>query len=214
MDWWRYPNRYLRHDHGLSDTYWNHNTAYHRWILKQVTTGQRVLDIGCGDGLLLARLKERGCIGVGLEPDKSAAQQARLRQVTVLEVALQDFQPSECFDVVIMVASLHHMPLEETLIRIRDLLPLGGKLLVVGLAANRSIKDWVISALQFPLVKIGSKLHHETPNIGVLVTSPQQTLTEIRSTATSVLPGVQIRRGLYYRYLLQWTKTFSAGGCG
>lgn len=54
----------------MSD-YWNHNTAYHGWIL---CTAQRddvrdVLDVGCGDGLLLQRLAPHVTTAVGIEPD-------------------------------------------------------------------------------------------------------------------------------------------------
>ena len=185
--------------------YWNHNTAYHQWILKRVQPGQRVLDVGCGEGLLLARLQEHGCIGLGLEPDAATARRARSRQVEVLETRFADFDaPPESFDAVCMVASLHHMPLVDTLVRARELLVPGGRLLVVGLAANKSWQDWTISALQLPLVRWRRDAH----DINVPIAQPRQSLTEIRETAAAVLPGMQIRRGLYYRYLLHWHNAF------
>ena len=35
---------------------WNHNTAYHPWILEHARVSGRALDVGCGDGLLVSRL--------------------------------------------------------------------------------------------------------------------------------------------------------------
>src|SRR5690606_41719576 len=47
------------------------------------------------------------------------------------------------FDLITMVASLHHMPLEESLVHAKDLLRPGGRLLVVGLARVSSPADTV-----------------------------------------------------------------------
>ena len=55
-------------------------------------------------------------------------------------------------------------------------------------------------------MRLGSLLHRETRDIGVPVAEPRESLAEIRTLARGLLPGVRIRRGLYYRYLLKWTK--------
>jgi hypothetical protein len=55
-----------------------------------------------------------------------------------------------------------------------------------------------------PAARLGSWLHSETRNIGVVVTEPHEGLDEIRRTADDVLPGSSVRRALYYRYLLRW----------
>jgi hypothetical protein len=86
------------------------------------------------------------------------------------------------------------------------LLAPGGELLVVGLAANKSIVDWTFAGLASPFAYAGSRLHRETRNIGVLVTEPRQGLSEISAIASAVLPDVSIRRALYYRYLLRCRK--------
>ena len=189
--------------------YWNHNTAYHPWILRHAQLG-RVLDVGCGDGLLLARLAAAGCSGVGLEPDIHTADRARARlanypHLTVCAETFADYQlPDDRFDLVTMVASLHHMPLADALGKARQALRPNGTLLVVGLSAKRSLGDWVVSGMKFPVAWCGSKLHQEKRDIGVPVMHPSQTLREIRTTARKLLPGVKIRHGIYYRYLLCW----------
>jgi hypothetical protein len=39
------------------DEYWNHNTAYHRWLLDIAARHYgEVLDVGCGEGLLVQLL--------------------------------------------------------------------------------------------------------------------------------------------------------------
>jgi len=52
----------------------------------------------------------------------------------------------------------------------------------------------------------------DTSDVGVAVADPGTSLAEIRAIAARVVAGCTIRRGLYYRYLLDWTKP--EGVCG
>ena len=38
----------------LKPTYWNHNVAYYPWIKQKISNCISILDIGCGDGTLMA----------------------------------------------------------------------------------------------------------------------------------------------------------------
>ncbi|AOS64018.1 methyltransferase family protein [Actinoalloteichus hymeniacidonis] len=200
-------------DHGTVQDYWNHNTAYHRWILDIAAEHGEpdVLDVGCGDGLLLQRLAPHCATATGLEPHAPTFDRARTRlastpNVTLRPTGFAEFEPdSERFDLVILVAVLHHLDLAESLAKARRLLRPGGDLLVVGLSANKTPVDWLLSGLAVPLVRIGSRRNHETRDIGVPVADVHENLAEIRSVARRLLPGVRIRRALYYRYLLRWT---------
>jgi 2-polyprenyl-3-methyl-5-hydroxy-6-metoxy-1,4-benzoquinol methylase len=50
--------------------YWNHNVHYQPLILDAVPPGCRAaLDVGCGDGLLAARLAERCAKVTGIDRD-------------------------------------------------------------------------------------------------------------------------------------------------
>lgn len=196
------------------DEYWNHNVAYHRWIVRQaVRHGVRdALDVGCGDGLLLRRLAPAVTTATGIEPDTAAAERARARlsetpNATVVRSRLASYDPGTLrFDLITFVATLHHMDPSSALAAASALLRPGGLLLVVGLSATRSLPDRTLSALALPCVRLGSLLHRETRDIGVPVAEPRESLAEIRALARGLLPGVRIRRGLYYRYLLKWTK--------
>lgn len=194
-------------------SYWNHNSAYHPWIRRRVAhRGGSVLDVGCGDGLLLEHLSGVCREVVGVEVDQGAADRARSRlaaipSATVVRCGFADYRPdSRRFSVVTFVASLHHLPLETTLRRSAELLEPGGSLLVVGLAARATAVDWLLSGLAIPVVRAANLLHREVRDIGVPVAPPREDLREIRRTARTVLPGVRIRRALYYRYLLHWDK--------
>lgn len=188
--------------------YWNHNSAYHPWILRQIDGrfGLAALDVGCGEGLLLQRLSPHCATLVGIDPDPSSIARARRRlpQATLLTQLFDNLSTDQSFDLITMVASLHHMELEPTLHKVRQLLGPGGQFLVVGLSARKSVADWVISALSVPVSLIGSTLHRETRDIGVQVAQPRESLAEIRAAAAKILPGTRIRRGVYYRYLLSY----------
>lgn len=191
--------------------YWNHNTAYHRWIVGIAAKHHGdVLDVGCGDGLLAQRLAPVSRSVTGLEPDPAAADRAVARvageDVVISRTSFEEFDPgARRFDLVTFVASLHHMNPRASLARARDLLAPGGEIAVVGLAANKSAWDWVRSACRVPAVMVADRLHRDTPDIGVTLADPRESVGEIRRVAAEVLPGATIRRGLYYRYLLRWS---------
>lgn len=191
--------------------YWNHNTAYHPWLMSIAKRiGGDVLDVGCGDGLLAARLATVSRSVTGIEPDPSAAHRARRRlrnhgTVKVLDASFEAFDPDgRRFDLITFVATLHHLDLRTALARARELLTPSGEIAVVGLSANRTVWDWAWSACCLPAVIAGSRLHHETPDIGVVVAEPVESLRDIRCVASDLLPGTEIRRRLYYRYSLHW----------
>jgi 2-polyprenyl-3-methyl-5-hydroxy-6-metoxy-1,4-benzoquinol methylase len=192
--------------------YWNHNTAYHPWVVGIAAEHRGdVLDVGCGDGLLAQRLAPVSRSVTGIDPDpaaigRAADRLASVRYVTVSHGDFQDYQPgARRFDLITFVASLHHMDLRASLVKARDLLTPTGEIAVVGCCANKTVRDWVWSAMCVPAARIGSWLHSETRDIGVAVQNPQEGLDDIRSMVDEVLPRASSRRALYYRYLLRWT---------
>lgn len=195
----------------MSAEYWNHNTAYHPWLLS-IASHHRgdVLDVGCGDGLLAQRLASTCRSVTAIDPDPAAVQRAQLRlsahaNVTVSHADFGSFDPGTSrFDLIAFVASLHHMELRPALTRARELLTPTGQIAVVGLSANKTPLDYAVAALCLPVTLLSSKLHSETPDIGVVTAEPRESLGEIRRTIRDVLPGAKVRRALHYRYLLRW----------
>jgi len=93
-------------------------------ILRWIKPRARVLDLGCGDGEFLARLRdERDVRGIGIEIDAAAITTAIGRGLDIIEQdldsGLRNF-PDQSFDVVVMAHALQavHFPdkvLEEML---------------------------------------------------------------------------------------------------
>jgi SAM-dependent methyltransferase len=78
-------------------------------IAPHVPSG-RLLDIGCGHGLLLDEARRRGYDTVGLELSRAAAAHARGRLgLDVREVPLEGFEADGEFDVVLLVDVLEHL---------------------------------------------------------------------------------------------------------
>jgi len=197
--------------------YWNHNTAYHPWLVGLAAKHRGdVLDVGCGDGLLAQRLAPVSRSVTGIEPDPKTADRALgrvddLDNVQISSTSFEEFDPgTRRFDLVTFVASLHHMDLRTTLARARDVLTPSGEIAVVGLSANESVWDWVWSACCVPVAAVGDRIHGGTPDIGVVLADPRESLRTIRRMTAEVLPGAVIRRKLYYRYLLRWSSALAS----
>ena len=114
------------------------------------------------------------------------------------------------FETVTCVAVLHHLPLEAGLVRLSELVAPGGRLIIVGLAANESAWDWLLSGLTLIPARAAGRWHHETRDIGVLTAPARESLREIRAVAARVLPGCRLRRRMYWRYRLTWDRPGTA----
>ena len=188
--------------------YWNHNVAYHQWIIKQVGSNcDGILDVGCGEGFLLKKLVPYSKKLVGIDPDPHAISCAGDRLSTIQNVTLicdgfiehPDFQMQ--FDYILFVAAIHHMDAESALIKAKSLLKPAGKVLIVGCAKSKSLTDWFIDILRTPLAKPLSWLHRENDPC-VAITEPTISLSEMTTIAESLFSSVVVRIGLYYRYLM------------
>ena len=90
-------------------------------MARLVPPGSRVLDLGCGDGALLALLQStRGCTGYGVEIDDAKVLACMKRGVNVLQLNLEDgltMFGDDAFDVVLQIDTLQHLRNAETMLR-------------------------------------------------------------------------------------------------
>ncbi|MEY4757884.1 MAG: methionine biosynthesis protein MetW [Pseudomonadota bacterium] len=90
-------------------------------IARLVPQGARVLDLGCGDGAMLAHLQAtRGCTGYGVEISDANVLACVKRGVNVLQLNLDEglavFDDAS-FDVVLQIDTLQHLRNAETMLR-------------------------------------------------------------------------------------------------
>lgn len=90
-------------------------------VADQVLPGSRVLDLGCGEGALLAHLIDaKGCTGTGVEIDPDAVLAAIRRGVPVLDrdivQVLAEFE-DDAFDAVVLSRVLQTMLNPEVVLR-------------------------------------------------------------------------------------------------
>ena len=90
--------------------------------------GERILDLGCGDGVLTSRLLEAGAVVTGLEPDPDMAAAARMRGLAVIEQDAHEPFGEGGYDAVFSNAALHWMrDPERVLANVRRALRPGGR---------------------------------------------------------------------------------------
>lgn len=90
--------------------------------------GERILDIGCGDGALTAKLAEAGCrvVGVDASAEQVAAARARGLDARVMNAAELDFEAE--FDAVFSNACLHWIKAADAVVAgVRRALKPGGR---------------------------------------------------------------------------------------
>jgi SAM-dependent methyltransferase len=194
---------------------WSHNDHYIRWILRQLPPGARTaLDVGCGTGNLLRALgtRVRQVDGIDRDPAMAAAAGARVAD-------LLDLPARPAYDVVTSVAVLHHLPLRPALTRLRDLVRPGGRLLVVGCYRRATPADRATDLLAVPAnLVLGLAKSAGEADARVAMSAPTapaaETLAEIRAAAAELLPGAVVRRRLFWRYTLRWTRVSAAPAPG
>lgn len=148
-----------------------------------VPPGSRVLDLGCGEGDLLAYLREeRSCTGTGVEIDPDAVLSAIRRGVSVIEVdideQLGEFADSS-YDVVVMSQTLQatRRPADA----LREISRIGQRCIVS--VPNFGLWRHRVGLLLRGRMPVSRELPHpwhETPNIHL------STLADLEALFTSV----------------------------
>jgi methionine biosynthesis protein MetW len=138
-------------------------------LAQLVPTGSRVLDLGCGDGAMLAYLqKERGCTGYGVEINDANVLACVQRGVNVVQLNLDEglaIFDDASFDVVLQIDTLQH--LHNTEIMLVETARVGR----IGIVAFPNFAHWPnrlsVARGRMPVTKRLPYQWYDTPNIRV-----------------------------------------------
>jgi 2-polyprenyl-3-methyl-5-hydroxy-6-metoxy-1,4-benzoquinol methylase len=189
---------------------WNVNIHYDARLAACVpATARSVLDVGCGDGFLAARLAGRVPLVVAIDVDAPVLGRARARfpDATVSwchgDVLTHPLEAGS-FDAVVSNAALHHLgDSRAALLRLGQLVRPGGVLAVVGFA-RMQWRDWPWAVAAFVARGIAIRVRPKWEHTAPTVWPPPDTYRQLRQVARQALPGSRIRRLLLGRYLLIW----------
>jgi ubiquinone/menaquinone biosynthesis C-methylase UbiE len=215
-----------------------HNNHHHNFLLRHLPSNcHNVLEIGCGTGTFARRLA--GCsdhvVALDLSPEMIRIARERSAQFSNIEFEVTDILerplPTASFDCIATIATLHHLPYAEILLKMKEALEPGGVLLVLDLfeparfsasgpaASSDSLiaafSDSLLNLLALP-VSVGLRLLHH----GRLVPRREvrdawaaheahdsyPTMNDVRTLCARILPGAQIKRHLLWRYSIVWQK--------
>jgi len=188
-----------------------------RQLAERVPMGSRVLDLGCGDGALLAYLQEhRACTGYGVELSDANVLACVARGVPVLQLNLDQglsLFADQSFDVVLQIDTLQHLRNAETMLQETARV---GRL---GIVAFPNFAHWPnrLSILKgrMPVTRRLPYQWYDTPNIRVGTFDDFQVLA--RKNGLQVLEALGLQDTREVRWMPNWragTAVFKFKGAG
>lgn len=206
----------------VSQDEWDHNVHYYAFLLKHIRLSCEVaLDVGCGTGAFSRLLTERSdhVVAPDLSPRMIEIARKRSRSHSNVEYRVAESTsgtfPAGEFDCVASIATLHHLPVQETLLKMKRSLRAGGTLAILDLYQPTGLRDVLVRviagavnpALRF--IKTGrlreprqvSEAWAEHRRNGAYAA-----LARVRQVCERVLPGAEVRKNLLWRYSIIWTK--------
>ncbi len=173
-------------------------------IAALVPVGSRVLDLGCGDGAMLAYLQStRGCSGYGIEIDDANVLACVQRGVNVIQLNLDEglsLFADASFDVVLQIDTLQHLRNAEVMLR--ETVRVGR----VGIVAFPNFAHWPnrLSVLRgrMPVTRRLPYQWYDTPNIRVGTHADLAVLAQ--RSGLHVLDSFGLHNGRTVRWAPNW----------
>ena len=131
---------------------------YAEFLLGRVPAAcDRALEIGCGLGAFARLLARRAAsvTAVDVSPEMLRVARGRSRACPNLQLILGDFLrldlPPETYDCVVTTTTLHHLPQDEALRKMRSLLRPGGVLILHDLLDPDGLFDTALNVVRLPV---------------------------------------------------------------
>lgn len=209
-----------RHGGGSNDSYYDYLV---RHLPPRV---ENALEVGCGSGAFTRLLasRARSVTAFDLSPEMIRLAEARTancrnvdyRLADVMEVSL----PAAEFDCIVSIATLHHLPVERALPKMKDALKPGGTLIIHDLVADDGVLDKGRSALAYSVsaarrlwttgrLRVPRQVREAWAEHGAGEAYP--TMPKVREMCERYLPGATVERHLMWRYTVVWRKQSVSG---
>jgi SAM-dependent methyltransferase len=178
------------------------------------------LEVGCGDGALTRQVARRAhqVLAVDLSPEMIRLARVRSVGQPNIEYRVADFMttdlPQAAFDLVLSVATVHHLPLSTAVKRLAAAVRPGGSLVIQDLVERAGIRyvpvnglAWLVRCLRRALSRTQrpdralEALYREHGR-GERYLTPHQ----VRSAYAELLPGARVVHHLEWRYTVIWKR--------
>jgi SAM-dependent methyltransferase len=206
----------------LTESHGDTGDAYHDYLQRQLPDHcESALEIGCGTGgftRLVAR-RARNVVAIDLSPQMIRLARQHSADHPNIEYVRGDVMrlplPAESFDCIVSLATLHHLPLEQVLLKMKNALKPTGVLIIHDLVADKGPVDGIRSALAYPISV--ARRFWKTGQLR----APREireawrehgrgeaylTLDEVREMCRQYLPQAYLHRHLLWRYTVVWHK--------
>ena len=206
----------------LDEEGWTANNHYHRFLFKLVPQNcEKAVEIGCGTGAFARALAKhcRRVVALDLSSEMIRVARSRSGQIGNLEFECADAMtwdfPSSHFDFVCSIATLHHVPQRELLLKMREALKPRGVLAVLDLIQSESMVDRMMDVIGLGVSSSLRLLHNGRllPPAEVRKAWEQHgkhdhysTVRQVHALANEILPGAIVKRHLLWRYSLIYRK--------
>jgi ubiquinone/menaquinone biosynthesis C-methylase UbiE len=210
----------------LSDEDWNHNAHYHGYLISRIPEQCRqILEIGCGTGefsrLLAGRAEKVLAIDLSTQMIHLAREYSKpYPNIEYVSGDVMTYQlPDNQFDCIATLTTIHHLPIEPILRKIRKALKPGGVFVCLDLYQRSSLSDLLFDSVAYPAnlflrwIKTGKPRPSKEVRQAYFEhgkTDTYLTLPQIKRICADILPGALVSRHLFWRYSIIWTKE-SAG---
>lgn len=201
---------------------WSANDYYQPYLLGHIPAQlNHALEVGCGTGGFARQLAARSTYVTAVDLSPEMIKLARIRSAGYPNIYFQvgdvlDLTfPDKQYDCVTSIATLHHMPLEPILTKMRDALMPGGTLLVLDLVQPQGIDDIAGSIVAAPLNFVLRAFHTRSLTIPTEVrtawdehgrTDSYLTMDEVKAICADIVPGAAVKKHLMWRYSIVWQK--------
>ena len=199
---------------------------YYNYLMRHLPPDpENVLEIGCGTGAFTRLLASRAhrVIALDLSPQMIRLAKSKSANCKNIEYLLGDVMqlslPAEEYDCIVSIATLHHLPLTQALLKMKDALKPNGVIIIHDLVADAGIVDRSMSAVAYPVsamrrfwktgrMRMSREVREAWAEHGK--NEVYLTLAEVREMCRKYLPSAQVKRHLSWRYTVVWCKHAAA----